>query len=461
MTDWLIDSIIAGASFVLIYRLVLEMRTAFRFNRIYLLCMLILANTLPFVTLPVVQHEYHVPIGMTQITSAVQTGKSYIINKIETQVEKPVGESGNILLWAYVSITILMATRFVLNLNAIRNLIRSSTRLQKDGYTIVLTAKDIQPHSFFHYIFFPADNWNSKRIANELLLHELAHVRNLHSLDVLLAEFVMVFTWFNPFNFLLRKYISENHEYLADDQVVKSTADISTYQLLLLEYSRRHSPVPVALSSGFTYSIIKKRFAMMTTKFSTVKAYSAAFVSAGLVITLCALITLKSFSQKAPEGAKAAENSPANNTAGASAEELAEFDAGIARIASERAKNPAYVAEGMPRLGFIFKGMSAEQRKSRNPTVFGGTFVEPTPEYKRIPSEKELNYWESANKVQVTVDGQTVENAVLKNYRAHDFQMYFYRKLSAEEKSAPALSKFNYALKLYTTGYYRKRFSDN
>lgn len=64
----------------------------------------------------------------------------------------------------------------------------------------------------------------SDKEINEILIHEQTHVRELHSLDIILVQLVILLCWFNPFSWLIRSEIRMNHEYLADKQVVTSRA---------------------------------------------------------------------------------------------------------------------------------------------------------------------------------------------------------------------------------------------
>lgn len=55
-----------------------------------------------------------------------------------------------------------------------------------------------------------------------MLIHETAHCEQWHSVDVLLAELLLAFTWWNPLNWLLLRTIRQNHEFLADEKVVRT-----------------------------------------------------------------------------------------------------------------------------------------------------------------------------------------------------------------------------------------------
>ena len=119
---------------------------------------------------------------------------------------------------------------------------------------------------------------------HEIITRELAHARQMHSLDVLFISLLLTVMWFNPFAYLFRKAIRINHEYLADEAVLVKYKDVKSYKLLLLDtlISRQQT----ALTCSFNYSITKKRLAMMTTiinfKRQYIKQMSVTLLSAAL-----------------------------------------------------------------------------------------------------------------------------------------------------------------------------------
>ena len=134
-----------------------------------------------------------------------------------------------------------------------------------DGpYRIVEVSGDKAPCSFGHTIFInpSAYDWDTY---NQILLHEKVHVRQRHTLDILIAEVVLIFQWFNPFAWIYRREIESNLEFLTDDQLMqKEKLDRQTYQLSLVKVSAPH--FPLSLTTNYNQSILKKRIAMMNRK---------------------------------------------------------------------------------------------------------------------------------------------------------------------------------------------------
>ena len=134
-----------------------------------------------------------------------------------------------------------------------------------DGpYRIVEVRGDKAPCSFGNNIFINPEKYDWDTY-NQILLHEKIHIREKHTLDILIAELVLIFQWFNPFAWIYRREIESNLEFLTDDQLMqKEKVDKESYQLSLVKVSAPH--FPLSLTTNYNQSILKKRIAMMNTK---------------------------------------------------------------------------------------------------------------------------------------------------------------------------------------------------
>ena len=134
-----------------------------------------------------------------------------------------------------------------------------------DGpYRIVEISGDKAPCSFANYIFINPEKYDWETY-NQILLHEKIHIREKHTVDILIAELVLIFQWFNPFAWIYRREIESNLEFLTDDQLMqKEKVDKQSYQLSLMKVSAPH--FPLSLTTNYNQSILKKRIAMMNTK---------------------------------------------------------------------------------------------------------------------------------------------------------------------------------------------------
>jgi hypothetical protein len=114
--------------------------------------------------------------------------------------------------------------------------------------------------SFFRWVFVN-DSKISKEEQNQIVLHEIVHVTQYHSIDLLIIELLTAVMWFNPLIWMMKKTVQLVHEYLADEGVLKNGVDKFNYQALLLNQVAEERLI--SISSCFNQSLIKKRIVMM------------------------------------------------------------------------------------------------------------------------------------------------------------------------------------------------------
>lgn len=166
----------------------------------------------------------------------------------------------------------------------------------KDGrYRIVEVSGDHAPCSFGNIIFInpSAYEWDTY---NQILLHEKVHIRQKHTIDILIAELVLIFQWFNPFAWIYRREIENNLEFLTDDQVMQhDSVDKTTYQLSLVKVSAPYLPLP--LTTNYNQSILKTRIAMMNKKRSNLHTAWKYFFLLPVFAVLACLLNEPAISQ--------------------------------------------------------------------------------------------------------------------------------------------------------------------
>nr|HPN22420.1 M56 family metallopeptidase [Tenuifilaceae bacterium] len=194
-------------------------------------------------------------------------------------------------LYLIVSSLILLRLLYMLIRFGV-NLSKHSRVERLYGKRVIVSDYWNQTFSFFGIIVLPQKDFQLKE--NQLLIeHELVHVKQYHTLDLLLAELFQVLHWFNPLAHFIKKDMREIHEFLADYCVVKGGASKYAYQQLLLNYLA--SSVTPRVANSFSAKLLKKRFAMMTTN-KTPKSVLIKYTLAIPVIAI--LIGLMSFQTK-------------------------------------------------------------------------------------------------------------------------------------------------------------------
>ncbi|MCI7164714.1 MAG: M56 family metallopeptidase [Butyricimonas virosa] len=240
------------------YRLLLSKETFHRFNRVALLGILLLSQLIPFceITVPEESEVQQTLLTIEQILTLAD-------HVPQTEVEVL---PSSIPLWLPVLLCIyLLGILFFLG----RNLYSLSHMLQllhggrqeklEKGITLIIHDKNIAPFSWMKYVVISEKDLQEN--GKEILIHEMAHVHNRHSIDLLISDICIIFQWFNPTSWLLKQELQNIHEYEADETVIRQGVNAKQYQLLLIKKAvgtRLYS-----MANSFNHSKLKKRITMM------------------------------------------------------------------------------------------------------------------------------------------------------------------------------------------------------
>jgi len=250
------------------YLLFLKRETYFRFNRFYLLSILVVAFTLPLINLGLIENgnKFSALSGISSFSETITLPAVTITQGSESQAFSYNWK--NIILMIYLLGVSLLLARVILGILRVEMLKRKGRRIVLAGYSIVYTQQAISPFSFFRTIYLNdelAEAPDSKYIVD----HERIHINQGHTYDNLFAELFLAVFWFNPFMWFLKIALRENHEYLADNGVLMLKANPGAYQSLLLKQTI--GLAPITLTSTFN-STIKNRIIMMCKNKSSVLA---------------------------------------------------------------------------------------------------------------------------------------------------------------------------------------------
>jgi len=192
----------------------------------------------------------------------------------------------------YVTGVLVFLLRLVVGYLQVFKLISASQRQPLFHMILAISASQVAPFSFFKWLVVGREQAGLADM-EKIIQHELVHFRQKHSLDLLLAELVVVFQWFNPFAWLIRRAIVKNNEFLVDHQLLNNEMDRVSYQYALLNSSLQRSPMTFV--NGFNRGLIKKRIEMMNKKetpwFHTIKNVLVLPFATGLVLVFAAFST--------------------------------------------------------------------------------------------------------------------------------------------------------------------------
>lgn len=287
VVNFMFESGISLAIFALVYLLFLRKETFFVLNRIYLLGSVCFSILLPFIHFQVYNEMPSIMLDEVTVTATgyqnlLQTVFVYS-STISGEIEKTIQSIG-LIRFIYLLGTAIFFFVFLYRLLQITALIMNNESELKNGIRIIKIDRDTTPFSFFNFVFIDKNHANGSGM-KEMLAHEMEHVRQGHSYDVMILELLTIFLWFNPFFWLLKRSIRENHEFLADSGVLKPEVSSAAYRMLLLNSAFLQQPV---IANNFNYSLIKIRIKMITkiksSKTATLKLSMGILVTAALFV---------------------------------------------------------------------------------------------------------------------------------------------------------------------------------
>ena len=281
---YILKSSICLLLFLLIYKLFLERENLHVLKRFYLLFSLITAYVIPFITFRTFEVQETSMVNF--VNSELSTNGTF-----NTVNNEPSHFWTGLIFSIYIIGVVLSLFKFIKNINDINVKINTNLKIRDKEITIVLLKEDIEPYSFFNYVFINENDYRNNIISEEVMIHERAHANQKHTSDLILIEIFKVVFWFNPLLIYLKDAVKLNHEFLADQAVIKKGWRIELYQLTLLDYFSNQSQN--TLISSISSSAIKKRFLIMSKNFSKSTAITRILI---IGITFSAIIT--GFSQK-------------------------------------------------------------------------------------------------------------------------------------------------------------------
>mgnify|MGYP005992516633 CR=1 FL=1 len=258
MLLYILKSIFCLFLFLGFYHLVLEKEKMHRFNRFYLLGSIVFAFIVPSFTITVITPTEFIEPVVQEFQMIEQMQTSDVVFVEETEINYM-----NYVYGLYIIVSGILCFFFIKNLLKILSKTKKNEKVSYYDATVILLKEKILPHTFLKYIFINKNEYANDQQEQLILTHELAHVKQKHSIDVLLIELLQIVFWCIPVFKLYKKAIQLNHEFLADDAVLKSHKNISEYQHILLNTSAQNNNI--YLASNLNYSLTKKRLLMMTT----------------------------------------------------------------------------------------------------------------------------------------------------------------------------------------------------
>ena len=409
------------------YKCFLENEKLHRFKRFFLLGSLGFSLLAPLVSFEVQSEVF--PFAEITPVQSVGRGMEFTFNQVVAQARTS-DPITNFWYYAYWLVTAMLLARFGWNIYVLFRKISRFPTVPFGDATLVLMSEHGLPHTFLHYLFVDRAAYENRSIEDELFAHERAHIRQRHSLDILLIELLSCFFWFNPVLIWYKRAIQLNHEFLADGAVINHCPNVTRYQQLLL--SKLTPNPPVFLTSSLTFQTTKQRFKMMTKQTSRAKVLAVSISAVILLIGLAFAVSTQTVDQVAPNPARpnVVSQQPETNVA-----EMERLYGG--KLVMFPSSTPARKAVRRK-----FLELSAEEK----------TRVQLIPPLPRlVVTDAQLTNWKDAKKYGIWIDEKRVPNERLDKHTAQDFGSYFTSKL---EKNAINYGKHYFQINLMTEQHY-------
>jgi hypothetical protein len=280
METFLFDYLFKASLFLgvgyLFYHTLLRNETHFMLNRLFLLAMIPISFLLP--RLPI-----HSPFRSLTLNPD-------FMPVMDTAGADP-GQTSpllSILFTLYWGVALLLILRILFHVYHLYRLAHSQPSQAYDRMVLVKVDTPIPPFSFFNRIFMHLPQGEDPRSIDQIISHEAVHIRQLHSLDILIVELAVALQWFNPFVWFYKKALKETHEYLADREVIAQGFNAEGYRLLLFE--QQFGAKLFEFASHLKQSQIKRRMFMMNRMKTAGKAPYKVLLALPLIALLALLL---------------------------------------------------------------------------------------------------------------------------------------------------------------------------
>jgi beta-lactamase regulating signal transducer with metallopeptidase domain len=276
------------AIFYLFYYLLLNRLTFFTINRYYLVVTLVLSFVIPALTIPV--HDYTPVVQHTvQVNSFKNVSAAVYIPKTATTAATPEINWLLLLKVGYLLVAAGLFVRLIIMLAGFFARLKNKQVKKVGNINIVHGNKQLTNGSFLNYIFLDDAELSPSEI-QQIIAHEMLHVKLMHSVDRILVKIIQIVLWFNPFAYLYACSIEENHEFEVDREIALST-DKTEYADLLLHLSVAAQGM---IYNNFSTVPLKKRIIMLFNQPSAkVKRMVYILVVPVLILSCMAFATFK------------------------------------------------------------------------------------------------------------------------------------------------------------------------
>lgn len=270
------------------YWLVLRDNKFHQYNRFYLLAIAALSWIIPLIKIQWNETNFSEDTNIYYLLSAVAANNTEIESSFKLNWYNISWQNGLKLL--YIGGALLLLASLVVSMFRIYQLYKSNNSSSLGQIDLVITNATGTPYSFFKYIFWNEAIDMTSTTGQQILQHEITHVKEKHSYDKLFVELILIAGWFNPFFWLIKKELHMIHEFIADKKCVDNGDTASLAQMLLTAAYPQHQ---FSLTNSFFFSPIKRRIAMLSKKNTTQFSYLRRLIVLPLLAIIIVLVAFR------------------------------------------------------------------------------------------------------------------------------------------------------------------------
>jgi TonB family protein len=225
--------------FYAFYKVLLDKETYFTLNRIYLVSAVLFSLSIPFLKLSWLTEQKVSQQVYNSVNWQAAIERASVITVQNTNLDWT-----TLLIITYLLGVVFFAFKLL--------------------YGFIRVKKQFELEANGEAFSFLGKKYIDKQLPESDIIdvHEEIHVKQLHSIDILILEIAGVINWFNPIVWFYKKSIKAVHEFLADEVAANFKGDKKAYSLLLLSKSMGVSPNDL-LSSFNSKSVLKERILML------------------------------------------------------------------------------------------------------------------------------------------------------------------------------------------------------
>lgn len=445
METVILKIVLCSGAVLALYYLFLAKEKTLIFNRFYLLFGILFSYTIPFVTIETKEIVKDKQVLLMEQQLPMQILQDPAIARAE------IFDYNQLFLVLYFAISGIFLLKMLCSVIKIKML--KGRKITYKSRNVLLLEKEIAPFSFLNTIYLSEKYFKDKKIDETIFLHEEIHVKQKHSFDVFFIEILKAFSWFNPFIYFYKNAMINNHEFLADEEVIIKNENIKNYQELILNEVLKQQNLP--LTHQFNFNNTKKRFIMMTkrnSKFAGAKKYLAIPVFAALAVLFVERIYAQGKSGKT--NVSEIEFSKSSDFINDHAiTEYLKMSANYDEIIRTRDFDRFYKEVPAIEQKKFLELFNKIDITDRDKIPFWISYDEIL---KQVPTQKQITQFLDS-RYNISINNKYVENRVLKNYKNTDFYSIYILKIQPEHED---YGKYDYGVVLYTNEFAKKHNAD-